>query len=81
MLLFCSACSLGVALQLIVARSLLSHSLPWLMSTLIGIVAASLWNYTAAYIFVWQIRRRRASLPMVWRDPNASSVLYMEQHG
>jgi len=81
MLIFCGACSFGIWLQLIVARSLLMHSLTWYVSTCIGIVAASFWNYTVAYFLVWQIRRRRANVPLLWHEPQSECAPVMEENG
>lgn len=70
LLLFCCACSIGLAFQIIVAQALIGRGLTWYLATCLGIVAGSVWNYTMAYIFVWQIKRRRDNVPIVWTESN-----------
>ena len=31
----------------------------FLAATLVGIALGSVWNYSTAFLFVWQVRRRR----------------------
>jgi dolichol-phosphate mannosyltransferase len=83
LLLFCATCSLGLGLQVVVARSLVARGLAWYVATCIGIVAGSVWNYTMAYVFVWQIKRRRASVPITWRESQRqpAEAEAMEHHG
>ncbi len=68
LLLFCCACSVGLALQVIVAHSLVTRGVTWYLATCVGIVAGSVWNYTMAFVFVWQMRRQSSNLPILWTE-------------
>jgi hypothetical protein len=45
-----------------VANGLRAGGLNWPAATLAGIFIGSVWNYTTAFLFVWQVRRRRTAL-------------------
>ena len=58
--IFYLCCSVGLFAQLTVATSLHASGINWVAATLAGIGVGSLWNYSTAVLFVWQVRRRRA---------------------
>lgn len=54
------ACSIGLLAQVAVADSLHTRGLSWIIASLAGVAVGSIWNYSMAYLLVWQVRRRRA---------------------
>jgi dolichol-phosphate mannosyltransferase len=59
MVIFYLCCSVGLFAQVSVATLLHTGGTNWILATLAGIVLGSVWNYSTAYLFVWQVRRRR----------------------
>ena len=57
--IFYLSCSIGLIAQVTVASALRSTGINWAAATLAGIALGSVWNYSTAYLFVWQVRRRR----------------------
>jgi dolichol-phosphate mannosyltransferase len=57
--LFAFACSLGLYMNLRVASGLYGRGVYWALSSLGGIMIASVWNYSVSAILVWRINRRR----------------------
>jgi len=63
-------CSIGLFAQVTVASSLHASGMNWVIATLAGIVVGSVWNYSTAYLFVWQVRRRRTErLEQAYAEP------------
>jgi dolichol-phosphate mannosyltransferase len=58
--IFYLCCSIGLFAQVTVATALRSTGMNWVAATLAGIAVGSVWNYSTAFLFVWQVRRRRA---------------------
>jgi dolichol-phosphate mannosyltransferase len=56
---FYLCCSIGLFAQIAVATSLRAANINWFAATLAGIALGSVWNYSSAFLFVWQVRRRR----------------------
>jgi dolichol-phosphate mannosyltransferase len=54
------ACSIGLLAQVAVADNLHARGLSWIIASLAGVAIGSIWNYSMAYLLVWQVRRRRA---------------------
>ena len=59
LMIFYLCCSIGLFAQVTVATSLHASGMNWVLATLAGIALGSVWNYATAFLFVWQIRRRR----------------------
>jgi dolichol-phosphate mannosyltransferase len=59
LLAFYLCCSIGLFAQVTVATSLRAGGINWFGATLAGIALGSVWNYSTAFLFVWQVRRRR----------------------
>jgi dolichol-phosphate mannosyltransferase len=59
LLTFYLACSIGSAINLRVADTLLSHAVPWLLSGLAGLAISSVWNYGVTSVTTWRRQRRR----------------------
>ena len=59
MAIFYVCCSIGLFAQVTVANGLRAGGMNWPTATLAGIAIGSVWNYTTAFLFVWQVRRRR----------------------
>lgn len=57
--IFYVCCSIGLFAQVTVANGLHVGGMNWTAATLAGIAIGSVWNYTTAFLFVWQVRRRR----------------------
>ncbi len=57
--IFYLCCSIGLFAQVVVATSLHASGMNWVAATLAGIALGSVWNYSTAFLFVWQVRRRR----------------------
>lgn len=62
LLIFYLCCSIGLFAQVMVANGLRAGGTNWTAATLAGIAIGSVWNYTTAFLFVWQVRRRRTGL-------------------
>ena len=60
--IFYVCCSIGLFAQVTVASGLRSGGMNWAAATLAGIAIGSVWNYSTAFLFVWQVRRRRTQL-------------------
>ena len=60
--LYYPACAIGLYAQVAVAVNLHGRGLTWLFASLAGVAIGSLWNYSMAYLLVWQVRRRRAKV-------------------
>jgi dolichol-phosphate mannosyltransferase len=60
--IFYVCCSIGLFAQVTVASGLRSGGMNWPAATLAGIAIGSVWNYSTAFLFVWQVRRRRTQL-------------------
>jgi dolichol-phosphate mannosyltransferase len=56
---FYLCCAIGLFAQVTVATSLRASGMNWVAATLTGIALGSVWNYSTAFLFVWQVRRRR----------------------
>jgi len=56
---FYLCCSIGLFAQITVASALRATGINWVAATLAGIAVGSVWNYSTAFLFVWQVRRRR----------------------
>jgi dolichol-phosphate mannosyltransferase len=59
--IFYLCCSIGLFAQVMVANGLRAGGVNWAAATLAGIAIGSVWNYTTAFLFVWQVRRRRTA--------------------
>jgi dolichol-phosphate mannosyltransferase len=67
--IFYLCCSIGLFAQVTVASGLRTAGLNWVAATLAGIALGSVWNYSTAFLFVWQVRRRRTKrLDCVYAD-------------
>jgi dolichol-phosphate mannosyltransferase len=62
LVIFYLCCSIGLFAQVMVANGLRAGGMNWAAATLAGIAIGSVWNYTTAFLFVWQVRRRRTGL-------------------
>jgi dolichol-phosphate mannosyltransferase len=60
--IFYLCCSIGLFAQVTVASALHTTGMNWIAATLAGIGVGSVWNYSTAYLFVWQVRKRRTEL-------------------
>ncbi len=68
--IFYVCCSIGLLAQVTVASSLHSTGINWFASTLTGIAIGSVWNYSTAFLFVWQVRKRRTErLEQAYAEP------------
>ena len=56
-LIFCTACSMGVMINLSFAHRLLSAGLPWYFAGLSGLAISSFWNYGVNAIVTWRRSR------------------------
>jgi dolichol-phosphate mannosyltransferase len=59
LVVFYFCCLIGLFAQVTVATSLHTGGMNWFAATLAGIALGSVWNYSTAYLFVWQVQRRR----------------------
>ncbi len=59
LVIFYLCCSIGLFAQVEVATALHATGINWVAATLAGIAVGSVWNYSTAFLFVWQVRRRR----------------------
>ena len=59
LVVFYFCCSIGLFAQVTVATALHAGGMNWFAATLAGIALGSVWNYSTAYLFVWQVQRRR----------------------
>lgn len=59
LVVFYFCCSIGLVSQVTVATSLHAGGMNWFAATLAGVALGSVWNYSTAYLFVWQVQRRR----------------------
>jgi dolichol-phosphate mannosyltransferase len=57
LLLFSAACSIGLFSNLRIADRLYAYGLGWPLSSSLGIVVGSVWNYFVSSILVWRVRR------------------------
>ncbi len=72
---FYVCCSIGLFAQVMVANGLRAGGMNWPAATLAGIAIGSVWNYTTAFLFVWQVRRRRTErLAEAYVDAGAGLV-------
>jgi dolichol-phosphate mannosyltransferase len=55
--IFCTACSVGVLINLSFAHRLLSAGLPWYFAGLSGLAISSFWNYGVNAIVTWRRTR------------------------
>jgi dolichol-phosphate mannosyltransferase len=55
--IFCTACSLGVLVNLSFAHRLLSAGLPWYLAGFSGVAISSFWNYGVNTIVTWRRNR------------------------
>ena len=55
--IFCTACSIGVLINLSFAQRLLSAGLPWYFAGLSGLAISSFWNYGVNAIVTWRRTR------------------------
>jgi dolichol-phosphate mannosyltransferase len=68
--MFYLCCTIGLFAQVTVASSLHASGMNWVAATLAGIAVGSVWNYSTAFLFVWQVRRRRTEqLQQVYSEP------------
>ena len=68
--IFYLCCSIGLFAQVTVAGSLHARGINWIAATLAGIALGSVWNYSTAFLFVWQVRRRRTErLEQAYAEP------------
>jgi dolichol-phosphate mannosyltransferase len=68
--MFYLCCSIGLFAQVAVAGTLHASGINWVGATLAGIAVGSVWNYSTAFLFVWQVRRRRTEqLKQVYSEP------------
>ena len=73
--IFYLCCSIGLLAQVTVANGLNAGGMNWAAATLAGIAIGSVWNYATAFLFVWQIRRRRTErLEQAYADAESSLV-------
>ena len=54
LLSFCAICSIGAAVNLLVAEFLFSTNVPWLLAGLLGAVVGAVWNYGVSSTFTWK---------------------------
>jgi len=59
LLTFYAACSVGSAVNLSVAETLLRQGSPWLLAGFIGLAISSVWNYGVTSVTTWRRRRAR----------------------
>jgi len=70
LLAFYMCCSIGLFAQVMVATSMHATGIHWGLATLTGILIGSVWNYSTAYLFVWQVSRRRTrQLEQAYAEP------------
>jgi dolichol-phosphate mannosyltransferase len=75
--IFYLCCSIGLFAQVTVATSLHGSGINWVAATLAGIAVGSVWNYSTAFLFVWQVRRRRTEqLKKVYSEPTLGEPGY-----
>jgi dolichol-phosphate mannosyltransferase len=73
--IFYVCCSIGLFAQVTVANGLHAGGMNWSAATLAGIAIGSVWNYATAFLFVWQIRRRRTErLEQAYADSGSALV-------
>jgi dolichol-phosphate mannosyltransferase len=73
--IFYICCSIGLFAQIAVANGLHIADMGWAAATLAGIAIGSVWNYATAFLFVWQVRRRRTVLlESAYADVGTSQV-------
>ncbi len=60
LLSFCAICSIGAALNLLVASSLFDHKLPWAVAGLLGAMVGAVWNYGVTSTLTWRAIGRRS---------------------
>lgn len=58
--LFYVFCSVGLLAQVTIASSLHRLGVYWTVATLAGIAVGSVWNYSMAFLLVWQVKRRQS---------------------
>jgi dolichol-phosphate mannosyltransferase len=69
--IFYLCCSIGLFAQITVATTLRASGINWVAATLAGIAVGSVWNYSTAFLFVWQVRRRRTEqLAQAYAEPS-----------
>jgi dolichol-phosphate mannosyltransferase len=70
MCMFYLCCSIGLFAQVAVANYLHAGGLNWTAVTLAGIAIGSVWNYSTASLFVWQVKMRRTErIEHAYADP------------
>jgi dolichol-phosphate mannosyltransferase len=70
--IFYLCCSIGLFAQVTVASALHTTGMNWAAATLAGIAVGSVWNYSTAFLFVWQVRKRRTErLEQAYAEPVA----------
>jgi dolichol-phosphate mannosyltransferase len=68
--IFYLCCSIGLFAQVEIASSLHLSGVNWVVATFAGIAVGSVWNYSTAFLFVWQVRRRRTKwLEQAYAEP------------
>jgi ABC-type bacteriocin/lantibiotic exporter with double-glycine peptidase domain len=73
--IFYICCSIGLFAQVTVANGLHAGGMRWAAATLAGIAIGSVWNYATAFLFVWQVRRRRTErLEQAYADAGSNLV-------
>ncbi|SNS96818.1 dolichol-phosphate mannosyltransferase [Granulicella rosea] len=60
---FWVACSFGAWANVVVARSLVQSGARWYMAGIAGIILGSVWNYSIANLFTWQMPKRARPAP------------------
>ncbi|HEY3839306.1 MAG TPA: GtrA family protein, partial [Bryobacteraceae bacterium] len=77
--IFYVCCSIGLFAQVMVANGLHAGDMNWAAATLAGIAIGSVWNYATGFLFVWQVRKRRAELlAEAYVDGGALSLLKID---
>jgi dolichol-phosphate mannosyltransferase len=73
LLIFYSACTLGVLINLSFADRLLAAGLPWYLAGLSGLAISSVWNYGVNTIVTWRrTRKSDSSTPVTARETGGS---------
>lgn len=74
MILFCVACSLGLAANVAVSRHLYQMGVPWILAGITGLAFSGVWNFGVTSIAVWR-RRRRSVLRRAERRLAAADLI------
>lgn len=55
---FAVACSLGAAINVILARTVFEHGVAWQVAGLVGAMVGAVWNYAITSTFTWKAKAR-----------------------